>query len=99
MTESRTTPVLLSGIQPSGNLMIGNYIGALGNWVKLQEEYDCLFVLVDLHSITVKQDPADLRRRCYEFLCLYLACGIDPEKNTIFVQCNFTDGDRCSLQT
>jgi tryptophanyl-tRNA synthetase len=86
MSESPKKPVLLSGIQPSGNLMIGNYIGALGNWVKLQEQHDCLFMLVDLHSITVKQDPADLRRRCYEFLCLYLACGIDPEKNTIFVQ-------------
>ena len=86
MTDERKKPVLLSGIQPSGNLMIGNYIGALHNWVKLQEEYDCLFVLVDLHAITVKQDPTDLLRRCYEFLCLYLACGIDPEMNTVFVQ-------------
>jgi len=86
MTENRKRPVLLSGIQPSGNLMIGNYIGALKNWVELQDQYDCLFVLVDLHAITVKQDPADLRRRSFEFLCLYLACGIEPEKNTIFVQ-------------
>jgi len=86
MTENCMKPILLSGIQPSGNLMIGNHIGALRNWVRLQDEYDCLFVLVDLHAITVKQDPSDLQRRCYEFLCLYLACGIDPAKNTIFVQ-------------
>ncbi len=78
--------VLLSGIQPSGNLMIGNYIGAIRNWASLQEEYDCLFVLVDLHAITVRQDPEDLLRRCYEFIALYLACGLDPVKNTIFVQ-------------
>jgi tryptophanyl-tRNA synthetase len=78
--------VLLSGIQPSGNLMIGNYIGAIKNWASLQEEYDCLFVLVDLHAITVRQDPKELLRRCYEFIALYLACGLDPVKNTIFVQ-------------
>ena len=86
MMVKHKKPVLLSGIQPSGNLMIGNYIGAIRNWVKLQDEYDCLFVLVDLHAITIKQDPADLLRRCYEFLCLYIACGINPGKNTIFVQ-------------
>lgn len=79
-------PVLLSGIQPSGQLTIGNYIGALRNWVKLQHDYDCLFTLVDLHAISVRQDPAELRERCYEFLCLYLACGIDPDANTVFVQ-------------
>jgi tryptophanyl-tRNA synthetase len=78
--------VLLSGIQPSGNLMIGNYVGALKNWAALQDRYDCLFVLVDLHAITVRQEPADLLRRCYEFISLYIACGLDPEKNTIFVQ-------------
>lgn len=79
-------PILLSGIQPSGNLMIGNYIGALKNWVKLQHDYDCLFMLVDLHSITVQQDPKKLRERCYDFLSLYIACGIDPQKNLLFVQ-------------
>lgn len=79
-------PTLLSGIQPSGNLMIGNYIGAIRNWVELQDEYDCLFVLVDLHTITVRQDPAYFKKRCLEFLRLYLACGIDPDKSTIFVQ-------------
>lgn len=86
MSDRGSKPVLLSGIQPSGNLMIGNYIGSLRNWVHLQREYDCLFVLVDLHAITVRQDPAHLFRRCYEFLSLYIACGIDPQENTIYVQ-------------
>ena len=79
-------PTLLSGIQPSGNLMIGNHIGAIRNWVALQDKYDCLFVVVDLHAITVRQDPVIFRKRCLEFLCLYLACGIDPAKSTIFIQ-------------
>jgi tryptophanyl-tRNA synthetase len=86
LNTSADKKVLLSGIQPSGNLMIGNYIGAIKNWASLQEEYDCLFVLVDLHAITVRQEPAELLRRCYEFIALYIACGLDPEKNTIFVQ-------------
>ena len=84
--EKKTRPVLLSGIQPSGNLMIGNYIGAIKHWVRLQDEYDCLFVLVDLHAITVRQDPSELRKRCHDFLALYMACGIDPAKSTVFVQ-------------
>lgn len=79
-------PVVLSGIQPSGNLTLGNYIGALKNWVAMQDDYDCLYTLVDLHAITVRQDPAVLRERCYEFLCLYLAAGLDPDRATLFVQ-------------
>lgn len=79
-------PILFSGIQPSGRLTIGNYVGAIRNWVELQSRYDCLFSLVDLHAITVRQDPAQLRERCYEFLCLYIACGLDPERNVLFVQ-------------
>jgi tryptophanyl-tRNA synthetase len=81
-----TKPVILSGIQPSGALTLGNYIGAIRNWVQLQQDHDCLFMLVDLHAITVRQDPAELRQRCLEFLSLYIACGIDPEKNVLFVQ-------------
>ncbi len=77
---------ILSGIQPSGNLMIGNYIGALKSWVKMQKEYDCYYVLVDMHAITVRQDPKILRRRCYDFIALYIAAGIDPEKSAIFIQ-------------
>ncbi|MEQ8798709.1 MAG: tryptophan--tRNA ligase [Salinisphaeraceae bacterium] len=86
MSANTAKPVVLSGIQPSGRLTIGNYIGALKNWVAMQDTHDCLFTLVDLHAITVRQDPAALRERCHEFLCLYLACGLDPAKSTLFVQ-------------
>lgn len=78
--------VIFSGIQPSGNLTIGNYLGALKNWVKLQDEYDCYYCVVDLHAITVRQDPKELRRRTLEVLAIYLAAGLDPEKNTLFIQ-------------
>ena len=78
--------VIFSGIQPSGDLTIGNYLGALKNWVKLQDEYECYFCVVDLHAITVKQEPKDLRRRTLEVLAIYIAAGIDPEKNTMFIQ-------------
>lgn len=78
--------VIFSGIQPSGNLNIGHYLGALRNWVNLQESHECIFSLVDLHTITVKQSPEQLRTRCYDVLALYLACGIDHAKNIIFCQ-------------
>jgi tryptophanyl-tRNA synthetase len=81
-----TRPVVFSGIQPSGRLTLGNYLGALKNWVTLQERYDCHYALVDLHTITARQDPKVLRERCYEFLALYIACGLDPAKNVLFVQ-------------
>ena len=86
MTSANSRPVVLSGIQPSGELTLGNYIGALKHWVNLQDSHDCLFALVDMHAITVRQDPAALRERCHEFLCLYLAAGIDPDRATLFVQ-------------
>nr|WP_194241219.1 tryptophan--tRNA ligase [Solimonas terrae] len=76
----------MSGIQPSGRLTIGNYLGALKNWVQLNDRFDCYYMLVDLHAITVRQDPKVLRERCYEFLALYIACGLDPAHNTLFVQ-------------
>ncbi|MER2490984.1 tryptophan--tRNA ligase [Catenovulum sediminis] len=79
-------PVVLSGAQPSGELTIGNYMGALRQWVKMQDDYDCLFSLVDLHAITVRQEPEKLREACLDGLALYLACGIDPNKSTVFVQ-------------
>lgn len=79
-------PILLSGIQPSGELTIGSYIGAIQQWVHLQHNYRCLFLMVDLHTLTVRQNPAQLRSRCYDFLALYLACGIDPEKHLLFLQ-------------
>ena len=78
--------IIFSGIQPSGDLTLGNYLGALKNWVKLQDEYDCYFCVVDLHAITVRQTPADLRRRTLELLSIYIASGISPEKNTLFIQ-------------
>ena len=77
---------IFSGVQPSGLLTIGNYLGAIKNWTTLQDEYDCLYCVVDLHAITVRQDPAELRRRTYETLAIYIACGLDPEKNILFVQ-------------
>ncbi|MFI3163881.1 MAG: tryptophan--tRNA ligase [Bacillota bacterium] len=77
---------LFSGIQPTGILTLGNYIGALANFADFQDEYECIYSMVDLHSITVRQEPALLRKRTVELLALYLACGLDPEKTTIFVQ-------------
>jgi len=77
---------ILSGIQTSGHLVIGNYVGAISQWVKMQDEYNCLYMLADLHTLTVKQDPQLLRQRCYDFLALYIACGLDPKKNTLFAQ-------------
>ncbi len=79
-------PILLSGIQPSGVMTIGNYLGAMKNWVKLQDDYQCLFSLVDLHAITVAQDPNALRQRSLDFIALYLACGINPDKSIVFIQ-------------
>ena len=78
--------VIFSGIQPSGTLTLGNYIGALRNFRTLQEDYDCLYCVVDMHAITVRQDPAALRRRCNELAALYIASGLDPDKNLIYCQ-------------
>lgn len=78
--------ILYSAVQPSGNLTIGNYAGAIRNWVAMQNEYGCFFAMADMHAITVKQDPALLRRHTLELVSLYLACGIDPEKCALYVQ-------------
>jgi len=77
---------ILSGIKPSGELTLGSYIGAIKNWVELSEEYECYYCIVDLHAITVRQEPAELRRRTLTQLAQYIAAGIDPEKNTLFIQ-------------
>lgn len=77
---------IFSGIQPSGNLHLGNYIGAIKQWVELQQDNDCLFCIVDLHAITVPQDPKVLREKILEIAAFYIACGIDPQKAKIFVQ-------------
>ncbi len=78
--------IILSGIQPSGNLCLGNYIGALKNWESLQDEYDSIFLVVDMHALTTMQSPANLRNRCLSFVAQYVACGIDPKKSTIAIQ-------------
>lgn len=78
--------VVFSGVQPSGALTIGNYIGSIKNWVALQDEYDCYYCIVDLHAITVPQDPKNLRKNTLDLLALYLASGLDPEKCTMFIQ-------------
>jgi len=77
---------ILSGVQPTGNLHLGNYLGAIKNFVKLQKEYECYFMLADLHSITVFQDPKQLRENIIETAAVFLACGLDPKKNVIFCQ-------------
>lgn len=79
-------PIVFSGAQPSGELSIGNYMGALRQWVHMQDDYDCIYCIVNLHAITVRQDPALLHKATLDTLALYLACGIDPNKSTIFVQ-------------
>ena len=78
--------VLFSGMQATGNLILGNYLGALKNWVTLCDEYQCFYSVVDLHSITVRQDPAELRKRARNLLTLYIAAGLDPEKNCLYYQ-------------
>ncbi len=78
--------VCYSGVQPSGNLTIGNYLGAIRNFAEFSEKYKTFYCVVDEHAITVRQNPAELRRRTYETLALYMACGLDPEKNTLYVQ-------------
>ena len=77
---------IFSGIQPSGELTLGSYMGAIKNWVALQDEYECFYCIVDMHAITVRQNPAELRRRALEQLAQYLACGLGPEKCVLFIQ-------------
>ena len=77
---------IFSGIQPSGDLTLGSYLGAIKNWAERAEAFDCYYFMADLHTITVRQTPADLRRRTMEQLAQYIACGLDPEQNTLFIQ-------------
>jgi tryptophanyl-tRNA synthetase len=78
--------IILSGIKPSGALTLGSYLGAIKNWVELADEYECYYMLADMHAITVRQDPATLRKTTLEQIAQYVACGLDPDKNTLFVQ-------------
>ena len=84
--ENTNKKVMLSGIKPSGDLTLGSYLGAIKNWGARAEEFDCYYFMADMHAITVRHDPAALRRRTLEQLAQYIACGLDPEKNTLFVQ-------------
>lgn len=78
--------VIFSGMQPSGTITLGNYLGALKNWTTLQDEYNCVYCIVDMHAITVRQDPAVLRKNARNLMMLYIAAGLDPEKNVIYMQ-------------
>lgn len=84
--EEAKQKIVFSGVQPSGKLTLGNYLGAIGNWVGMQQDYRCIFSVMNLHSITVRQDPAALRRQTLEVLAQYIACGIDPAKSLLFIQ-------------
>ena len=84
--DTAVKKTLLSGIQPSGNLHLGNYLGAVKNWAALPDEFNCFFFMADLHTLTVRQNPAELRRRSTTQLAQYIACGLDPEKNVLFLQ-------------
>ena len=86
MDNKSAKKVMLSGIQPSGDLHLGNYLGAVKNWSELAEQFDCYYFMADLHTLTVRQDPKELRRRSTAQLAQYIACGLDPEKNTLFLQ-------------
>lgn len=78
--------IIFSGVQPSGIVTIGNYLGSIRNWVDIQQDYRCIYCVVDMHAITVRQTPADRGAAPYELAALYMASGIDPEKSVIFVQ-------------
>lgn len=78
--------IILSGIQATGKLTLGNYLGAIDNWVHMQEEYDCYYMIANLHSLTVRNDPEELRNNTLKILATYIAAGLDPNKNTIFIQ-------------
>jgi tryptophanyl-tRNA synthetase len=82
---------LLSASTATGNLTLGNYIGAINNWTKLQEQYDCFYMVADLHALTVRQDPKELQERSLSFYAQYLALGLDPEKNTVFMQSHVSE--------
>ncbi len=84
--EDSQKKTIFSGIQPSGDLTLGSYLGAIKNWVALSDEYNCYYCIVDMHAITARQVPAELRRHAVVQLAQYIACGLDPQKNTLFIQ-------------
>ena len=82
----KAAKTVFSGVQPTGRITLGNYLGAIRNWRPLQDEYNCLYCVVDLHSLTVTQVPAELRKNTMDLVALYIACGIDPDKSSLFIQ-------------
>ena len=86
MEETGKKKIMLSGIKPTGDLTLGSYLGAIKNWAERAEQYDCFYFMADLHALTTRNNPADLRRRTLEQLAQYVACGLDPQKNTLFLQ-------------
>ena len=84
--QNERKKVVLSGIQPTGTITLGNYVGAVSNWGKMQDDYDSLFFIADLHALTVRREPAELRQMCMSFFAQLLACGIDPEKSVLYFQ-------------
>ena len=86
MEETVKKKVMLSGIKPTGDLTLGSYLGAIKNWAERADKYDCFYFMADLHALTTRNNPADLRRRVLEQLAQYVACGLDPQKNTLFLQ-------------
>ena len=83
MEEKKT---IFSGVQPSGNITLGNYLGAIKNWITLQDDYNCIYAMMDMHAITVRQNPQELKKRTLDLMKIYIACGIDPEKSLLFIQ-------------
>ena len=86
MENTQQKKIMLSGIKPTGDLTLGSYLGAIKNWAERAEQFDCYYFMADLHALTIRNNPADLRRRTLEQLAQYVACGLDPEKNTLFIQ-------------
>ena len=84
--QAERKKVVLSGIQPTGTITLGNYVGAVRNWGKMQEEYDSVFFIADLHALTVRRDPAEFRQGCMSFFAQLLACGIDPARSVLYFQ-------------
>jgi len=89
---------LLSGIAPSGKLTLGNYLGAIRTWVNSQNQYDCFFPLVDLHARTVRQNSETFAERCRDFVALYLACGVDPNRSVVFVQSHVAEEEATEFE-
>ena len=90
MDAAKDKKIIFSGAQPTGYPQLGNYLGAFKNWSQLQEEYNCLYCVVDMHAITVRQVPADLRKASRNLLALYIACGLDPDKNIVYIQSHYS---------